>query len=300
MIADAHNDFLTAVKNKLQRAKLVQTFVKSGVKVLNCAVFTTEQNLTIADIENFAKEVEEYNQKYFIAGKQVCRFLLSIEDIGFVCSASDLIRLVNVKPVSATLTWNKNNQFAGGALDFGGLTRLGKFVVRVLEHNNILVDTAHLNKKSFWQFKKITTKPIYCSHANIFALHTHKRNLTNRQIEAIKSSGGYLGLTLYQDFVSSTKTTSQDIANQFKFLFTHFGVKSFGFGTDFFGIDTQKLPRDIACYKDLKKVENQLKFASVLPKNLAYIMHKNYICFLSRIGVDKRPNKKLTYRHGNN
>lgn len=300
MIADAHNDFLTAIKDKSQRAKLVQTFVESGVRVLNCAVFTTEQNLTIADIEYFAKEVEEYNKKYFIGGKQVCRFLLSIEDIGFVHSASDLIRLVKVKPVSVTLTWNKNNQFAGGALDFGGLTRLGKFVVRVLEHNNILVDTAHLNRKSFWQFKNITTKPIYCSHANISTLHPHKRNLTNKQIEAIKSSGGYLGLTIYQDFVSTTKITSQDIANQFKFLFTHFGAKNFGFGTDFFGINTQKLPQDIVCYKELIKVKRWLKLAGISPTNLAYIMYKNYVCFLSCVGVDKRQNKKLTYRHGNN
>ena len=225
--------------------------------------------------------------------------MLSIEDIGFVHSANDLLRLVRLKPVSVTLTWNKNNQFAGGALDNGGLTRLGKFVVRVLEHNQILVDTAHLNKKSFWQFKHITTKPLYCSHSNIFALHPHKRNLTNKQILAIKNSGGFWGLTLYQDFVSNTKITSKDIANQFEFLFTHFGIKNFGLGSDFFGIDTQKLPQDIKHYKDLKKVKNCLKSKGFSNTNLSYIMHKNYVCFLSRMYVDKSTSKKLTYRHGN-
>lgn len=291
MIADAHNDFLTAEKDKSKRAKLVADFVSQGVGVLNCAVFTTEQNLNIADVEAFKKEVEEYNQQYNVDGKQICRFLLSIEDIGFVNSANDLLRLIKLKPVSVTLTWNKNNQFAGGALDGGGLTKLGKEVVCVLEENNILVDTAHLNKKSFWQFIKITNKPIYCSHANVFALHQHKRNLTNNQILAIKNSGGYLGLTLYQEFISNNKITSQDIANQFKFLCTKFGYKNFGFGTDFYGINTHKLPKDIACYKDLNRVENQLKTTEILATNLAYITHKNYVCFLSLLGVDNLPNK---------
>lgn len=291
MIADAHNDFLTAEKDKTKRAKLVEKFVSQGVEVLNCAVFTTEQNLNIADVEAFKKEVEEYNHKYNVDGKQICQFLLSIEDIGFVQSKEDLKRLIKLKPVSVTLTWNKNNQFAGGAQDGGGLTKLGKEMVLVLEENNILVDTAHLNKKSFWQFTKITNKPIYCSHANVYALHPHKRNLTNKQILAIKKSGGYLGLTIYQDFISNNKITSQDIANQFKYLCLNFGYKNFGFGTDFYGIAPRKLPQDITNYKDLKQVKNKLKTVDILATNSAYITHKNYIYFLSHLNIDKRTNK---------
>ena len=289
-IADAHNDFLTAEKDPHKRAQIVENFVLSGVKVLSCAVFTTEQNLGVDDVENFAKEVEAYNKKYTINGRQVCRFLLSIEDLGFVKSEQDLMRIVKLKPVSATLTWNKNNQFAGGALDDGGLSELGKKVVRVLEQNNILVDTAHLNKLSFWQFAKITTKPIYCSHANLFALCKHKRNLTNRQIQRIVETNGYLGLTLYQDFVSHKPIFSTDIAKQFAYLIKTFGGKNFGFGTDFLGINPQKLPQDITDYKDLNKVKNALKPFG-LEKDLAYIFHKNYICFLSRTIVDNPDNK---------
>lgn len=283
MIADAHNDFLTAEKDAHKRAQIVENFVKSGVKILSCAVFTNEQNLTIEDVERFATEVKLYNKKFNVAGKQICKFLLSIEDLEFVKTEQDLIRLIKLKPFSATLTWNQNNQFAGGALDNGGLTQLGKKVVRVLEQNNILVDTAHLNKKSFWQFAKISTKPIYCSHANAFCLHHHKRNLTNKQIKAIVQTGGFLGVTLFQDFVSNTKISSKNIANQFKFLVNHFGNKNFGFGTDFFGMSEQKLPIDVKDYSNLNLVVEQLKKQGHDDKTVKSLCFKNFVDFINSL-----------------
>ena len=33
MVADAHNDFLTAVKDKVEREQTVKDFVKNGVKI---------------------------------------------------------------------------------------------------------------------------------------------------------------------------------------------------------------------------------------------------------------------------
>lgn len=285
MIADAHNDFLTAEKDLQIRAQIVEKFVKSGVKILSCAVFTTEQNLTIDDVENFAKEVELYNKKYNIAGKQICKFLLSIEDLGFVKTMQDLFRLLKLKPFSATLTWNKNNQFAGGALDNGGLTQFGKKIVHILEQNNVLVDTAHLNKKSFWQFVKLTTKPIYCSHANVYFLHRNKRNLTNKQIEIVVKSGGFLGLTLFQDFVSNRPICAQNLAEQFKYLVLKFGCKNFGFGTDFFGINKSKLPKDVKNYANLKLVAEQLKkqgLDSISIKNLCF---KNFVNFFNPLKI---------------
>ena len=78
--------------------------------------------------------------------------------------------------------------------------------LKLLEENNILVDTAHLSRKAFYDFAKITTKPIYNSHANLNTLFAHPRNLTNKQIEKIVQSNGFLGLTIYEHFISKQKT----------------------------------------------------------------------------------------------
>lgn len=278
-ICDAHNDFLTEVENVQKRGEIVENFVLQGVKILCCAVFTTEQTLKIEDVERFAKEVGEYNQNYL----SKCQFLLTIEDIGFVKTQSDLNRLIKLKPFAVTLTWNKSNQFAGGAMDKGGLTCLGKKVVKILEKHNILIDTAHMNKKTFWQFVKISSKPIFCSHANIYEMYKHKRNLTSKQVEYIVKSGGFLGLTLYQDFISKRKIMSKDIANQFCYLIKKFGDKNFGFGTDFFGISRNKLPLDVESYCDFCKIEHALKSNMQTKPTISNVMWQNFARFAQKM-----------------
>lgn len=281
MIADAHNDFLTAEISPQKRGKIVEKYVDEGLKILNCAVFTTEQNLGIEDVKKFAQEIAKYNAKYN------CKFLLSIEDLGFVKTKQDLERLIKLKPISVTLTWNFNNQFAGGALDNGSLTSLGKQVVRVLEQNNIFIDTAHLNKKSFWQFVKITTKPIYCSHSNVYSLHKHKRNMTMKQIKAIVQTDGFLGLTLFNDFISNKGISSFEIAKQFKVLVSQFGTKNFGLGTDFYGCAKDKLPSDVRNYFDIKNIVSHMDSFRFSTKTIVNLLHKNYFCFLKKSNLDK-------------
>ena len=119
--------------------------------------------------------------------------------------------LIKLKPFAVTLTWNNKNQFGGGAHSTCGLTKFGKLAIKMLEQNGILVDCAHLNRKSFWQFTRLTTKPIFVSHSNLNCICSHKRNLTNKQIEFIAKSGGYVGLTLYQKFIlEKTKQYLED------------------------------------------------------------------------------------------
>lgn len=306
-ICDAHNDFLTAIKKKQKRAEIVDKFVSSGVKILNCAIFTTEQHLTLNDIKKFKNEINFYNKVYnstlktiknkkFLnlngnnltnlkddvsnAQKTNCLFLLSIEDIGFIKTKHDLFELIKLKPFSVTLTWNYNNQFAGGALDNAGLTKFGKWAVKELEANGVLVDTAHLNKKSFWQFKKITTKPIYCSHANMYELKKHKRNLTKAQLNAIVQTKGFLGLTVYEKFISNTNISSQDIAKQFAHLIKNYNISNFGLGTDFYGCDFRFCPTDVQNYFDFKRVNDSLrglKIASNIRQKLFAENFKNFV-----------------------
>lgn len=276
-IFDAHNDFLTTEKNPQKREKIVEDFLNCKAKLISCAIFTTEIKPTIKQIFDYSKQIKKYNEKYN------GNFLLSFEDLGFL--KNELSELINLRPISATLGWNWNNQFIGGALDNGGLTKLGKQTIVLLEKNNIFVDCAHMNRKSFYQFIKISKKPIYCSHSNVNALHRHKRNLTNNQIKKIVETNGYLGITIYQDFISNKKISSKDIAKQFHYLIQHFGYNNFGFGTDFYGIDRDKLPTDISNYKDLNNIKIWLKRFGYKDSDIQKLFYKNYQNFLTRNGL---------------
>ncbi len=272
-LCDAHTDFLTEIKTKEKREEYIKRISKM-CGAISCAVFTTNSTICLKDVENFKSELDYYNKKYHT------NFLLSIEDLGFIKSIKELYELIKLKPISVTLTWNKENQFAGGAHTNIGLTKFCVETIKLLEENNILIDTAHLSRKSFHEFCKITTKPIYNSHSNINSIFKHKRNLTDNQIKKIVDSGGFLGLTFYEKFISNEKITLRDVANQFNYLVKKFGYKNFGLGTDLYGINNESLPTDFESYLDIEKLIKELKKLNCSKKLINAIINKNYKKFL--------------------
>ncbi|MCQ2555711.1 MAG: dipeptidase, partial [Clostridia bacterium] len=221
IISDSHTDFLTAIKTQAKRKSYVEQIAKFKPTIC-AAVFTTGKNITLRKLKNYKKEIENYNKIYHT------HFLFTIEDLGFVKSIFDLVEVVKLKPFAVTLTWNNKNQFAGGANSKGGLTKFGKKAIKLLEENGVKVDCAHLNRKSFWQFARLTTKPIFVSHTNLNCVHPHGRNLTNKQIEFVAKSGGYVGITLYQKFILEHKITPKDVAIQFAKIKDLVGTKNCG------------------------------------------------------------------------
>ena len=269
-IADSHNDFLTNLDNKN-----IEKHIKNlnNIKLISSAIFTTNKKFNIIDIKNYKKIINKLKEKYNI------NLILSIEDLEFIKNNNDLNELIKLKPFSATLTWNYANKFAGGANTNLGLTDHGTHTISKLEENNILVDTAHMSRESFYEFSENSRLPIYNSHSNIDALYSHNRNLTDDQIYTIVNSNGYMGLTIYEKFISNDKITSLDIALQFDYLIRSFSSYHFGLGTDFYGIDTEYLPTDISSYDDLNKVANTLLDLHHSHDIVERIMYKNFLDF---------------------
>jgi membrane dipeptidase len=275
-VCDAHTDFLTTIKDKTERENHVKS-IKKIAGIISCAVFTTNSTICLKDVENFKHELETYNKKYNT------KFLLSIEDLGFIKSVKELNQLINLEPFSVTLTWNFKNQFGGGANTNRGLTRFGIKVIKILEEKNILIDTAHLSRKAFFQFAKITTKPIYNSHSNIDLLHEHKRNLTDKQIKKIVDSNGFLGLTVFQKFISNNNITTKDIALQFQYIIKKFGSKYCGLGTDFYGVNENLLPINFQSYFDLEKLKSDLIDLGCSKQVINNLIYRNYENFTQKI-----------------
>lgn len=276
MISDSHTDFITELKRIKEKERYVQKLKQQKVGIINCAVFTSQQKLTIEQVQSYADDIKTLKAKYGVS------LLFSVEDLGFL-NKEDLCMFLALKPISTTLTWHNKNQFAGGDMTNSGLTKQGKEIVEILEKNNIFVDTAHLSRKGFWQFAKITTNPIYNSHSNINSMHKHNRNLTDKQIKKIVETNGYLGLTIYDEFILGKRVSSLDVAKQFDYLIKKFGYLNFGFGTDFFGINKNNLPKDILNYLDLQnKVKKHLQDMGYSNTIIEHIMHKNFKSFLLR------------------
>src|SRR6516165_1162978 len=105
--------------------------------------------------------------------------------------------------------WSRPNAFGHGvpflcpsSPDTGpGLTDLGKELVRRCNQFRILIDLSHINERGFWDVAAISDVPLVATHSNAHALSPHSRNLTDKQLAAIRETGGLVGANLATAFL---------------------------------------------------------------------------------------------------
>ncbi len=100
-----------------------------------------------------------------------------------------------------TLTWNGENNIAGGVNSGKTLTGFGKRAIKEMNKLGIACDLSHLNTKSFYKVAENSEK-IIATHSNCYCVCPHKRNLNDAQIKLIYEQKGIMGLCFYPDFLS--------------------------------------------------------------------------------------------------
>lgn len=108
-----------------------------------------------------------------------------------------------------TLTWNNSTDWASSAADerkgkHGGLTDFGKQVVKRMNALGMVVDLSHVGEQTVDDVLKITDKPVFVSHSDVYSINPHHRNLKDKQIKAIAKNGGVIGVNFYADFLDPT------------------------------------------------------------------------------------------------
>lgn len=150
---------------------------------------------------------------------------------------------------SMGLTWNQGNEIAAGIAEESkgrGLTAFGKEVVREMNALGMLIDLAHISKKSFFDVLSKTSAPVIVSHANAKKICHHPRNLSDEQLLALRNNGGVIGLTFCPAFVHHQDPSLEKLLDHFVHVASLIGVEHLGIGSDFDGFD--------GCLKGLKDV----------------------------------------------
>jgi membrane dipeptidase len=186
---------------------------------------------------------------------------------------------------SVGLTWSRPNAFGHG-VPFGyphspdtgpGLTPAGKEMVRACNRLGILVDCSHLNEQGFWDVARTSTAPLVATHSAAHAISPVTRNLTDRQLDAIRDSDGIVGLNFDVSFNRPDgrrvlDTPLEVMVRQIDYLVERLGIDRVGLGSDFDGAnlstelgDVRGVPKLFAalrargCYgdDDLQKIAAQ-------------------------------------------
>jgi len=197
----------------------------------------------------------------------------AIEDLFFIDNQEKLEAVCNLPLEYVSLTWNHKNKLAGGCSSDGKLTAWGKIVIKNLRKNNILVDTAHLNRKSFFEVAECSDK-IFNSHTALDCLVGHERNLTKEQIKIIIEKKGLVGITAVSDFLQRGEFRAKiaDYVRHIDCFCQTFSVNDIAIGTDFFGADPIL---GLNSYNDFVAVKYELKKLGYKHSDIKKIFYTN-------------------------
>ena len=166
-----------------------------------------------------------------------------------------------------------------------GLTNKGIELIKYCNDLKIIVDNSHLNEKGFWDIAKHSHNPLVATHSNAHQLCPHTRNLTNKQLDAIKETKGMVGVNFAPAFLRPdgkmiAETNIQIVVDHFKYFIDYLGEDCVGLGSDF---DGAMMPQDLSSVLGMKKLINLMTdqgFDDYLMKKLC---HQNWISLAKRI-----------------
>ena len=160
--------------------------------------------------------------------------------------------------------WSRPNIFGHGvpfayprSPDIGpGLTNMGRELVRACNRLGIMVDVSHINERGFWDIASTSTAPLVATHACAHVVCRSTRNLTDRQLDAIRESGGIVGFNLSvcdvrPDANLDENTPIDTIVQHLIYLVDRLGEDHVGLGSDFDGAVMPRPVKDVSCFPNL-------------------------------------------------
>jgi len=183
--------------------------------------------------------------------------------------------------------WSRHNIFGHGvpfafpmSPDTGpGLTEHGFELVRACNRLGIVIDLAHSTEQGFWDVAKTTDQPLVASHSNAHALTPVARNLTDKQLDAIKDSGGIVGLNyavtmLRPDGRDDGQTPISDMVRHLDHLVERVGIDHVALGSDF---DGATIPQEIGDASGNQNLVAALRSAGYADADLQKICRENWL-----------------------
>ena len=165
-----------------------------------------------------------------------------------------------------------------------GLTPAGKRLVRECNALNIMVDLSHMNEEGFDDVAALSDAPLVATHSNAHAITPSTRNLTDRQLAAIKASGGMVGLNFATSFLRRDGRQSADmgwadVLAHLDHLIEHLGEDHVGLGSDFDGATIPKGIGDVAGLPNLQQAMLDHGYGAAL---MGKLCSQNWLALLRR------------------
>ena len=142
-----------------------------------------------------------------------------------------------------------------------GLTEAGKRLVHECNSLKIMIDLSHLNEAGFNDVAELSDAPLVATHSNAHAVTPSTRNLTDRQLDAIRDSDGMVGLNFATGFLREDGRKApfsgwEPMLRHLDHLIGRLGEDHVGLGSDF---DGATLPADLGDVAGLPRLIDAMR-----------------------------------------
>lgn len=174
-------------------------------------------------------------------------------------------------------TYNARNRLGDGCLERAnsGLSKFGRAAIGRMNELGIVVDVAHVGRRTSLEVIEASSAPVIVSHGNPCGVYESRRNLTDEQITAVAASGGVIGVCAFPGFVGAADQDLDMLLDHVDYLAALVGAEHVGLGLDFsqeteedydyFGYEEDTYPRPpwtyppgIAGFADLRNIGDRL------------------------------------------
>lgn len=195
--------------------------------------------------------------------------IFSIEGCDYIKDINELEKLKKLGLSSILLVWNNKNKYGGGTFFKGGLTNEGKVFIKKAIELGICIDLSHMNEETYYDTVSLLNDAknqglnpkVIVSHSNVYDLYNHPRNITVKQIEAIKKFNPVVGLVSYSFFLTKDdediEILKQKYLKHIDTVIQILGIDGVGISTDDMSYDNvlfnNPIEKIIFPYEHLKK-----------------------------------------------
>lgn len=184
-------------------------------------------------------------------------------------------------------------RYAPGTHSEGGLTAIGRELVKEMDRLGMILDATHLSDESFWEALEIFEGPVWASHNNCRALVPDQRQFDDAQLKALIERdaviGGALDAWMMVPGWIRFKTMPEDVGVRLEHVVDHMdhicqlagNARHVGIGTDLDGgFGKEQCPLDIDSIADLQKLPDILLGRGYAAADIEGIMHGNWLRLL--------------------